>query len=837
MSQNNYLNVHIYGNQILERGYTADGERFNRKVKFEPTLFIDAKKTNESSEWKTLEGKSVYPTKPGSIKDCRNFIEQYKEVHGITVYGMTNYEYQYISETYPGERKLDPDMIRQYVIDIETETENGFPDIETANEEILLISFYDSLHKRIHVFSPEDFNCESKDVVKHIGTDEQSMLIMFMDYWVDNYPDIITGWNSSGFDLTYIIHRINRVFGQDVANFISPWKLLKQRKVIIKGQEKTIYDIAGIACLDYLDMYRKSTAIPTRESYKLDFIGEVELGRKKLDYSEFDSFKSFYKGDWDKFVAYNILDVRLVVEIDAKLKLIDLTCTVAYDAKVNFEDVQGQIKVWDVIIYNHLRDMNIVIPNKDYKGKNEQFEGAYVKDPIIGKHKNVVSFDLDSLYPHLIMWSNMSPETMRNDLRYDTNVESLLNKKADLADLHTKNYCMTANGVCYTKDFQGFLPFLMEKMYAERKKFKKMMLQVERDYEETKNPLLQKEIARLNNLQLARKIQLNSAYGAIGSNYFRYYDLRIAEGITLSGQLAIRWMADRMNILMNKTLKTVGKDYILAIDTDAFYLTLEDLTVKSMPKDASVIDEINFMDKVCTKVIEPYIETSYVELAEYMNSFKQSMSMKREVLADVGIFIRKKGYALSVYDSEGVRYEKPKLKVKGLELVRSSTPKVVREKLKVAVDLILHNDEAALQKFVGEFRKEFNTLSVDDIAFPRGVNNMLEYTGSPIYKKGCPIHVRASLLSNFHAKRMGLESKYQPIRDGDKVKFVYLRTPNPFQENVIAFNKEVPSEFKLDAYVDYDSMFDSTFLSAVRTVSDPIGWSAEEVASLEDFFS
>lgn len=834
MSQDNYLNVYLYGNQILERGYFRNGERFMRKVKFEPTLFTDAKKPNQQAEWHTLFGQPLFPVKPGSIKDCRNYIEQYKDVHGFNVYGMTQYEYQYISETYPGERILEPDLIRKYFLDIETETENGFPNVETANEAITLISFYDSLHQRVMVFSWKEFSVDDPRVVKNIAVDEYHMFKMFLDHWANNFPDVITGWNSGEFDITYLVHRINRVMGQDAANRLSPWGLMKQRKVTIKGQEKTIYDIAGIAGLDYLDLYKKSTAIPTRESYKLDFIGEVELDKRKVE-NPYASFKEFYQKDWNLFVKYNVQDVMLVVELDEKLKLLDLTFTVAYDAKVNFEDVQGQIRVWDVIIYNYLKEQNIVIPNKDYKGKSEQFEGAYVKEPLIGKHKNVASFDLDSLYPHLIMWANISPETLRTDLRYDVTVERLLDKSVDLSQLVAKNYAMTANGVCYTKDQQGFLPFLMEKMYADRKKFKKMMLAVEAEYEKSKDPKLKKEIARLNNLQLARKIQLNSAYGAIGSPYFRYYDLRIAEGITMSGQLAIRFMANSMNKYMNKVLKS-NRDYIIAIDTDAFYLRMEDLVAASMKKDRTVLDEINFMDQVCEKAVQPLIGKTYDELAAYMNSYKQSMSMKREVLADVGIFVRKKGYALSVWDSEGVRYKEPKLKVKGLELVRSSTPKIVRESLKKAVKLILYTDEKSLQKYVGDFRKQFNASTVDEIAFPRGVKGMTEYAGSPVYKPKTPIHVRASLLSNHHAKRLGIEHKYEAIRDGDKIKFVYLRMPNPFREDVIAFNKEIPAEFKLDKYVDYDEMFEKTFLNAVNTVATPLGWKAEESASLEDFF-
>jgi DNA polymerase elongation subunit (family B) len=845
MRQDNYLNVFQYGNQILERGYFRNGERFMRKVKYEPTLFTDAKKTGVASEWKTLEGKPVYPVKPGSIKDCRNFIDQYKDVHGFNVYGMTNYEYQYIADTYPGIRAPDMSMIRTFFLDIETRAENGFPNMETTDQEVLLISFYDSLHKRYHVFSAKDFTIKKQHfehdpdnipvIEKTICADEISLFKEFMKFWANNYPDVITGWNIDTFDVPYMIRRMIKVMGEEFAKQISPWGVIREKRVVVEEDTTIYYFIAGISAIDYIEIYKKSTSIPKQENYRLDHIGDVELNRKKLNHDEFDTFRAFYEGDWDKFVAYNIIDNEIVRGIDAKHKLLDLTLTVAYDAKVNYEDVSGQIRVWDVLIYNHFRDLKIVIPNKNHTSKGGQFEGAYVKPPIVGKHRNVASFDLDSLYPHIMMWANISPETMIQDKRFNVTVDGLLEQDTDLQWLYDNNATMTANGVCYTRDKQGFLPFLMEKMYAERKKFKKEMLALEDKYEKTKDPSLLNEIARLNNLQLARKIQLNSAYGAIGSNYFRYYDLRIAEGITLSGQLAIRWMANRMNEKMNKILGTKNKDYVITIDTDAFYLTLEALVDKTMPgKDVKA--QIDFMDKVCEQVIQPLIQQSYADLAKYMNSYKQAMSMKREVLADVSIFVAKKNYALSVWDSEGVRYEKPKLKVRGLALVKSSTPAVVRKQLRSAVETVLYGDEKSVQKLVANTRKEFMSLDVNDIAFPRGCNGLAKWAGSPVYRPGTPIQVRGALLFNHHAKRLKIDSKYPIIQEGDKVKYTYLRMPNAFHENVISYISKIPAEFKIDQHIDYDTMFDKAFLAPLNAVIGPLGWEAEETASLEDFF-
>jgi DNA polymerase elongation subunit (family B) len=361
------------------------------------------------------------------------------------------------------------------------------------------------------------------------------------------------------------------------------------------------------------------------------------------------------------------------------------------------------------------------------------------------------------------------------------------------------------------------------------------MLKAQQEYENTKEPQLLKDISRLTNLQMAMKIALNSAYGAVGNAYFRYFDLRIAEGITTSGQLSIRWMSNKLNGLMNKTLKTTDVDYVIAIDTDSIYLSLENL-VETTCVGKTTEQKIKYMDKVCEQVFQPFIDKGYQELAEYMNAYEQKMQMKREVLADKGIWTAKKRYILNVHNSEGVQYAEPKVKVMGLEMVKSSTPSVIRDKLKDSLQVILHQDEKALHKYVSKFRQEFMELPIDAVAFPRGVNGMKQYVGSPIYAKGTPIHVRGALLFNHHVKRLGLAKKYQPIKDGDKIKFIYVKTPNPFQEDVISFIGEIPKEFGLDSFIDYDKMFEKVFLDAMQIVIEPLGWKTEEQTSLEDFF-
>lgn len=825
-----YTNVFPFGDKMLVRGID-NGKPFNRKIDFFPTLYVPSKK--DTSQWHTLDGQVVDEIKPGTVKETREFVKRYEEVQGFDIYGNTNYVCQYLSDTYESDIRFDMEKIRVFSIDIETATESGFPDMKMANEEILLITIKDSQSKQIVTFGSRPYENKRSDVKYIHCKDELNLLKEFIIFWQQNYPDVITGWNTDFFDVPYLVRRIDRELGESFSKKLSPWGYINERKTFIKGNEEIHYDIHGISQLDYLELYKKFT-YQKQESYRLDYIAGEELGDAKKLNPE-DNFKDFYTNHWQQFVDYNIHDTELVDRLEDKMRLIELCLTMAYNAKINYEDVFSQVRMWDAIIYNHLRKKKIAIPAKSGSGKDAQFEGAYVKDPIIGLHKWVASFDLNSLYPHLIMQYNISPETLTED-KIPCTVEKLLNQEVDTTYAKRRDLSLTANGWCYRRDIKGFMPELMEKMYVDRSRFKKQMLKVQQEYEhDKKNNDLRKEISRLNNLQMAMKIALNSAYGAMGNQYFRYFDLRMAEGITTSGQLSIRWMANKLNSFLNKTLKTEGKDFVIAIDTDSIYLTLEDL-VEHTCEGKSDEQKIKYMDKICEDIFQPFIDKGYQELADYMNAYSQKMIMKREVLADKGIWTAKKRYILNVHNSEGVQYAKPKVKVMGLEMVKSSTPAVIRDKLKDSIGVILRGDQSELHRYIIAFREEFNKMPVEEIAFPRGVNGMRQYAGSPIYTKGTPIHVRGSLLFNHYVTRKGLDKKYQAIRDGDKIRFVYVSKPNPFNEDVIAFPQELPKEFGLHQFIDYDKQFEKTFLDALSSVIEPLGWSVEEKSSLEDFF-
>ena len=834
-----YTNVAISGNRILYRGFRG-GERVHESVDYNPTLFVPAK---EKSVFTTLSGEHLEPFQPGSIQDCRDFIKNYSDVSGFSIYGNTDYIYQFIGDLFTEDVPYDPSLIRVAFLDIETTCEQGFPNVEDPVESLIAITLKVGDHS--HVFGLGDFELNEDGVTCHVFSDESELLSVFLDVWRDLDPDIVTGWNVKFFDIAYLYSRIARVLGSKTANKLSPWNIVRDRMVRTKHGEQQSYEIVGVATLDYLDLYKTFTYV-NQESYKLDHIAEVELGEKKISYDEYDSIADFYRNDFQKFVEYNYQDTILIEKLENKMKLLELANALAFNAKVNFVDVFSQVRTWDQIIYHHLRSKNIVIPMKRGGSKDTQYAGAYVKEPITGQHDWVVSFDLNSLYPHLIMQYNISPETLvrvREESRFGIGPNNILEGPTSsrgkgcyerLTNLVNRGYSVAANGTCYRKNIQGFLPELMEKMYQERKMFKKKMIEAEK--RKQKNPddtSIDYEISKYNNFQLVRKIQLNSAYGAIGNQYFRYYDVDLAEAITLSGQLSIRWIINHLNDFLNTTLETDDVDYVVASDTDSVYLTLGALVEKFLPDVSDKHKIVDFLDKSAQNILQPFIDKKYQELSELMSAYDNKMVMERECIADKGIWTAKKRYMLNVYDSEGVRYSNPKMKIMGIETTRSSTPHVVRSKLKQAISIIMTGTEDELVSFVEDFRKEFMNLPVSDVAYPRGCNNLTTYQDPvTIWKKSTPIAVKGALVYNHFISKWNLENKYVSIREGDKVKFVNLKKENPFGCNVISFPGAVPKEFELEKYTDYRKQFETAFIDPLATILSHIGWHHERRTTL-----
>ena len=828
-----YTNVTPWGNTLLVREY-ANGERLNRKVKYSPTLFC---KVIKETKHKTLDGQFVTPVKHETIKEAKEWLKSYEDQPHL-IFGNTTFQYNYIADEYPTYVKWDIDKILVVTIDIEVACENGFPNPEEAIEPLLSITIKNHQNKQILVWGTGEYK-NTRDDVTYVKCDTEKMLIQeFLTFWEKNQPDVVTGWNTEFFDIPYLCNRIKNLYDAKEINRLSPWGNVSDRLVYKMGRKQQVYDILGVSHLDFYDLYRKFT-YTNRESYRLDHIAHVELGESKDD-NPYETFREWYLKDFQSFIDYNIQDVEIVDRLEDKMRLIELCLTMAYDAKVNYMDVLGSVKYWDILIYNELRKKNIVIPQKIQREKSEKFEGAYVKDPIVGLHKWVMSFDLNSLYPHLIMQYNISPETLVADEKVkNMSVEKLLNKEVDTSIL--KDATMTPNGALFKTTQKGFLPELMQKMYDDRVKFKQLMIEAQKDYEKTKAPKLQKTIAKFNNIQMAKKISLNSAYGAIGNVWFRYYNLLVAEAITTSGQLAIRYIEHSLNKYLNKILNTRGEDYIIASDTDSVYITFDKLVSKVFVPDTDNNKIVEFLDTVAKEKIEPFIDKSYQELAEYVNAYEQKMQMKREVIADKGIWVAKKRYILNAHDVEGVRYKEPKLKIMGVEAVKSSTPAACREKIKEALTIIMNKDNKELNSFIQDFRTEFMNLKPELIAYPRSVNGLNKWTESHnLFKKGAPIHCKGAILYNHLLQDKKLQGKYPYIQEGDKIKFLHMKTPNVYQSTSISFMTKLPNELNLHNFIDYDMQFEKSFVEPLKFITNIIKWQIDgsygTQGTLEGFF-
>ena len=841
-----YTHIAQWGNQLLVRA-VENGVRSNYKVKYEPTLYVPVKK---ETGWKTLDGSNVSPMKFLSIKEAKEFVSQYESQPHL-VHGMTQFPYTYISETYPKQIQFDSSHMRIVTIDIEVECENGFPNADQALEPMLSITIKNHDTGRIKVWGLHEYHNDREDVQYIKCQTERELLAQFLSWWESDHPDVITGWNTEFFDIPYICNRIKSVMGEDAMKRLSPWGVVNSKMVNSGyGRKDQTYDILGVEELDYLQLYKKFT-YSNQESYRLDHIAFVELGERK-DENPYETFRDWYTKDYQSFLDYNIQDVELVDRLDDKMKLIDLLLTMTYEAKVNMSDSFTSVKYWDVLIYNHLLKKKIVIPSKTRsESKSEKYAGAYVKEPQVGQHKWVLSFDLNSLYPHLIMQYNISPETLlpkTMGFDSDKSVDELLQKQHDLSPLKAASVTCTPNGALFRTRSMGFLPEMMQEMYNDRTIYKKKMLEAKQQYENTKDPKYLKDVSRYTNIQMARKISLNSAYGAIGNEWFRYYDLRIAEGITTSGQLSIRWIEQALNGYLNKLLNSEDKDYVIASDTDSVYIRFDELIDKVLKKRTDESEDsyrsraVDFLDRIAQEKIEPFIDKSYQDLAEYVNAYDQKMQMKREVIADKGIWTAKKRYILNAWDVEGVRYQEPQLKIMGIEAVKSSTPAPCREKIKQALKVIMSGTEKDVNNFIQEFRDEFMNLSPEEIAFPRSVNGIDKWSDSSgIFKKGAPQHIKGVILYNHFLRKQKLTGKYPLVQEGEKIKFLNMRTPNHMQSGVISFMTKLPKELDIHKYLDYDTQFEKAFVEPLTFICNQIGWKIDRSygtqTTLEDFFS
>jgi DNA polymerase elongation subunit (family B) len=829
-----YTNVCRTRDKILVTGYQGN-KKVKLQVAYRPNHYVKSKKGQTA--YRSLDGQPLEVVNLNSMGGARKFREQYEQVEGFDIHGYDRYVYTYIADKFQGTIEPNTKLIRSASLDIECECEDGFPDPIDAKEKVNAITIK-PFGKNSVTFGIGPWDAPAN--VDYVDCQDEAFLLeAFIKYWDKQSFDIITGWNVNSFDITYLCNRLDRLFGDGYHKKLSPWRMSDVREFTQYGYQKNqVYNLYGINVLDYLELYKKNTFVK-QESYKLDHIAQVELGKGKLDYSEYGSLHTLYRTNYPLFLEYNVRDVELIEELEDKLGFIELIQSMAYTAKCNYADTFGMVKYWETIIYNFLKEQGIQTPPQKLRGqeKSKQIVGAYVKDPLVGGHNWVVSFDLNSLYPHIIMQYNISPEKMIKG-KVDMSVEKLLAGKTKI----TGDYAVTPNGAQFRKDKQGFLPELMEQFYDERKLWKKKMIEYQIESESCKDPARKKQlntlIKRAYNNQQVRKIALNSAYGALANQWFAFFSVDLAEAITTSGQLIIQWGEKIINEWLNQVLKTEGKDYVVAIDTDSLYITLDDLVNQVFPEDTPKTKIIDFLNTISEDTIEPVLARGYEQLAQNTNAFQQKMEMGREVIADRGIWTAKKRYILNVHDNEGVRLHEPKLKMMGIETAKSSTPQWVRGKLTDAFNVVMNGTEQDLWEFVETARRDFRTLPPEEVAFPRGCRGLKQYGDrTNIYSKGTPIHTRGALLYNKLLQDKNLDMRYEVIKEAEQIHFTYLTTPNPLNENVISFIGALPKEFDLHRFVDHDKQFDKAFVEPLKAVIELVGWNPEPVASLDSFFT
>ena len=848
-----YTNVATSGNKVLLREYDPDkGRATKRRVDFNPCVFLPS---NSPTGWKSIDGHDLKRVEFEGSKEFWDFKKNYSGIH--TIYGDINVGVQFISEHYPDSIEFQPEQIRIVNLDIETDHDEDFPDPEIAPMEVTAISLYDRQNNVMNVYGLEYEGCGgwhpdkrwhgSRYLMNYVGFDtEKELLEQFVRDWEKNHPDIVTGWFIDGFDIPYLINRIERILGEGESRRLSPWKQIRERQA--RNQQssqgyRTIYTMLGISSLDYMVQYKKYSYTP-QESYKLDHIAYAELGDRKLDYSEVKNLPELYRTDYQKFIDYNIKDVDIVERLDDKKGFLNLIVFLAYYAKINYDDVASPVRIWDSMIYNHLKEQGIQVPPDKSFSKKEKYEGAYVKDPISGRYNWVVSIDLASEYPSLMRGINISPDVFCDETPSigREGVDALLAQDHDLDFLKLSDHSMAANGTQYTRDKQGFMGILLTKLFEGRKADKRTMLDAQDAAEHAtgeEKDRLKHKAGIYHVLQYSKKVLLNSAYGALGNEFFRWFDIRLAEAVTTSGQLAIRWAEKAVNEYFNEVLGTNDIDYVIYIDTDSIYVNADPIVQKFMP---DVTDKTKITDKLdlfFDKKVSQVVKNAYNDLYKYMNHREQLMFMDREVIADVAVFCTKKHYFMRVYDSEGIRYAEPKIKIMGMGFIKSNVPEYCRNECKdVLVPIALDGTNADFVAALNKFEEEFKQRPLEEIACVTGVSSIRKHMSQDGgWLKGAPIGSKSAIIYNRLHQEHNLGTSYPKIAEGDKIRYLYLNKINPLGEETIGFVDYLPDEFDLRKHVDVNMQFEKTFMSPVNEILSGMNWERKITSNINDWFN
>ena len=846
MASQFYTNALRYKNKILMRGYDEYGERMHKEILYSPTLYTVS--DGIDTGWRAfIGGKNLIPKEFHTMSDARQFIDDMAIRPDVNICGSSDYVSCFLNDCFEPDMSPDMSKVRVLTMDIEVGTEGGYAPASKPWQPVTAITI--GTGKKFFSFGLKDFAPPESNMHYLKCTSESDLLNKFLTAWNVLDADIVTGWNTNGYDLPYLKGRIDKVLGDGESSRLSPWNLpVELRDVIGRFGMKTLKpSIPGIACIDLLDLYLNMKFVQAqRESYTLDYISQFELGDRKTPYQElgYPTLQSLYEKNPQLYMEYNVQDVSLVERLEKKLGFIQLLMAIAYDARINYADATGSVKLWECLIRNKLLKKKQIPPlrNKnDHGNKEHSIMGAYVKATKPGIYKWCVSFDASSLYPSIIRQWNISPETFKG-VKYKVNMAELNDASwtSALQQATLDDCTIASNGAAFNRRTVGILPELMAEYFDKKQKYGNDCIVLEKKLESMTDKtspeavLIQSKIRSLKLNRKVTKITLNSAYGSMSNPYFLFYNDDVAESVTMSGQTFIRFMADNTNIYLNRVLGTTDGDYIVASDTDSIIVDcsrlIQDMVTRGIVKstDRDRITEI--LDQFAKGKMQPLLHEWTHDLEHKTNASMHAIDMAREVIADKALWVASKNYVMRVIDLSGVRYAEPHYKIMGLEIVRSSTPTACRTALKDAMKLVLDDDSDKLINFIENFRNVHMSTDIDKLAKTTKVSRLEYYA---LNTQRVPQQVRASLLYNEIIKDKGLTDMYSSITEGSKVKLVRLKMPNPCGSSVMAFPDGIlPDELGLKPYIDYDTMFEDTFLKPLRRMTVPANVETEHRATL-----
>lgn len=846
MTKPYYSSFFRRGNRVYIRQINEDGTRSNIQVDYKPKLYITSEEPN--CEFKNLGGEELYEIEFSDAKSAKAYSEAYQG----KLYGYPRFEYSCVDDQYPYEIEYNYDDLRIGFLDIEVESATHYSTIKNPDQPIILIQL---LYKDVYYIFGTKFYESYDNNVKYIKcSSEEDLLRKFVQVFRKFDLDVVSGWNSAGYDLPMLHERMRLIEMEDWFKKLSPFGIIETSEVLVFGKMQLRVDIKGIQHLDLIELMKKFDRTKY-ENYKLDTVSKAVLKKGKVAYD--GNLADLYVTDFKRFVDYGLRDVELVKEIEDAKNLIRMVMMVAYLNKANFIDSFSQIRMWDnqIMIYLKHED-KVQVPfliakeQDDYynENENEKFEGAFVFHPITGRHEWVETVDVQSMHPSIIMSFNISPETYLSSSK--KNVEFFLKDCVQYTrELIDTNASSLANGAMFDNSYEGFLPKIVRRVFDMRndaksqyKKYKKLLDAIDNE-EESKEIVKQykNEIIKYDSLQFALKTNIAAVFGFLGNKYSRFFQLDMAEGITLTSQVMLKVGTSEVERVIREYTGTTN-DVLLYGDTDSGFFSLESVVNKYIPAGTSKDKITEFLHRFHENKIAPVLTKKMDEIQDKMNAKVHSIRFVRDVISDVTILVAKKKYIMSVMDSEGFRYSTPDLKIMGIESVKTSTPQYCRDKIKETISMILYKTNDDTIEYINSVKNEFMTLPVEDIAFPRGINDIEKYTESSetkdsfgededensiTFKSRSPIHVKASIFHNKLIMDNDMGKWIQPIENGDKIKFTYLKSPNPIKNNAIAFDGLLPVEFGLEKYVDYDMQYEKTFLNPIKSITSVIGWKTE----------